>query len=87
MGYFEIYGRPPAGTLTVALEIAESMDGKAITRVPGTIVPSADGNGATANGVVPIGGLASGDYVVRGIVSLDGRPVGRVARPLKNGAA
>jgi hypothetical protein len=86
MGYFEIYGRPPAGTMTVALEIAESMDGKAITRVPGTIVPSADGNGATANGVVPIGGLATGDYVVRGIVSLDGRPVGRVARPLKKGA-
>lgn len=86
MGYFEIYGRPPAGTLTVALEIAESMDGKAITRVPGTIVPSADGNSATANGVVPIGALTRGDYVVRGIVSLDGRPVGRVARPLKKGA-
>jgi VWFA-related protein len=86
MGYFEIYGRPPAGTLTVALEIAESMDGTAITRVPGTIVPSADGDGATANGVVPIGGLATGDYVVRGIVSLDGRPVGRVARPLRKGA-
>ena len=36
-------------------------------------------------GAVPIAALPPGDYVVRAIVSVDGRPVGRVLRTLRKG--
>jgi hypothetical protein len=85
MGYFEIYGPAPAGTLTVALELAGSEDGRALVRVPASVNPGRTENFRTATGVVPIGALAPGDYVVRAIVSLDGRPLGRVYRTLRKG--
>jgi hypothetical protein len=34
-------------------------------------------------GALPIAALAPGDYVVKAIVSLDGRPVGRATRTLR----
>jgi VWFA-related protein len=82
MGYFEIYGKP-AGELTVVLEIASFEDGRALVRVPAAIVVAQGETRRVANGVVPIGGLPAGDYVVRGIVSVDGRPLGRVYRTLR----
>jgi hypothetical protein len=34
-------------------------------------------------GAVPIASLPPGDYIIRAIVSVDGRPVGRVLRTLR----
>jgi hypothetical protein len=69
----------------VALELAGSEDGRALVRVPASVNPGRTENFRTATGVVPIGALAPGDYVVRAIVSLDGRPLGRVYRTLRKG--
>ena len=74
-GSFEIFGSPSAGTLSVSMELATADDGPALVRVPGAIVATADTNRRRASGVVPIGQLAPGDYVLRAIVSLDGRPI------------
>jgi VWFA-related protein len=86
-GYFEIFGTPPSGTLSMALELATTVDGPAIVRVPGTIVTTAAIDRRRATGVVPVGALKPGDYVVRAVVSLDGRPIGQLTRILRKAAA
>jgi hypothetical protein len=81
--YFEVYGRterPEA--VTVRLEVASSSDGRALT----TAVPRVVSQGNDRRiviGALPIASLTPGDYVVRAIVSVDGRPVGRLARTLR----
>jgi hypothetical protein len=84
LGYFEIYGTA-SGELSVALEVATSMDGRALSRVPAAVVPGPPGSAATriGTGVVPVATLAPGNYVVRAIVSLDGRPIGRTYRSFR----
>ena len=82
-GHFGIVGTPPAGTLSVAMEIARTDDGPALVRVPGTVAATADAATRRATGVVPLANLAAGDYVVRAILNLDGEPVGRVSRTLR----
>jgi hypothetical protein len=82
-GSFEIFGPPPDGILSVALELAANQDGPALVRVPGTIVATGSADRRRATGVVPIGQLPPGDYVLRAIVSLDGRPIATLIRILR----
>jgi len=86
-GYFEIFGAPESGTLSVAMELATTEDGPALIRVPGTVVATTDADRRRATGVVPVGRLEPGDYVMRAVVSLDGRPIGRLIRILRKAAA
>jgi hypothetical protein len=86
-GYFELFGKPPAGTLSVAMELSASEDGPAIVRVPGTIAETRDPERQRATGVVPIGRLAAGDYVLRAVLSLDGRAIATLTRILRKAAA
>lgn len=85
-GQFEVFGVPPAGALSVALELAATEDAPAIIRVPGAVVATSDTNRRRATGVVPVGNLAPGDYVVRAVLSLDGTPIVRVSRVLRKGS-
>ena len=82
-GTFELFGQPPAGTLSVAMELSASDEGPALVRVPGTIAPTKDADRRRATGVVPIGQLTPGDYVIRAVVSLDGQPIATLARTLR----
>lgn len=82
-GQLEILGAPPAGVLSVAMELAHTEDGPALVRVPGAIVATSDTQRQRATGVVPVGNLAPGDYVMRAVLSLDGAPIGRVTRVLR----
>jgi len=83
VAYFEAYGqlsRPDA--VTVRLEVSRSPDGRALV----TAVPRVVSQGELRRlviGALPIAALAPGDYVVRAIVSVDGRPVGRITRTLR----
>jgi hypothetical protein len=86
-GYFEVFGTPPSGTLSVAMELSASEEGPAIVRVPGTIAETRDPERRRATGVVPIGQLAAGDYVLRAVLSLDGRPIATLTRVLRKAAA
>lgn len=83
VSYFEIYGRPPSrDSVSVRLEAAASPDGRALaTAVARIVTPTADRR--LAVGAVPIASLAPGDYVMRAIVSIDGRPAGRVVRTFR----
>jgi len=82
-GQFEIFGAAPQGTLSVAMELATSEDGPALVRVPGAIVATSDVDRHRATGVVPVANLAPGDYIMRGVLSLNGTPIGRVIRVLR----
>lgn len=83
VGYFEIYGRlPKSDSVTVRLEIAGSTDDRALTTAVARVVPQGDER-RIAIGALPIASLPPGEYVVRAIVSVDGRPVGRVTRTLR----
>jgi len=86
-GYFELFGTPPAGTLSVAMELATSEDGPALVRVPGTIAETSSADRRRATGVGPIGKLSPGDYVLRAVLSLDGRPIAKLTRVLRKSAS
>jgi VWFA-related protein len=83
VAYFEIYGAPPkSDSVTVRLEIAEAQDGRALVTAVARVVGQGSDRRA-AVGALPIAALAPGDYVVRAIVSVDSRPVGRITRTLR----
>jgi VWFA-related protein len=86
-GYFELVGTPPAGKLSVAMELSAGLEGPPMVRVPGTIAETRDPDRRRATGVVPIGRLAAGDYVFRAVLSLDGRPIATLTRILRKAAA
>lgn len=83
VAYFEIYGQAPkSDSISVRLEIAEGPDERALATAAPRVVPQ----GALRNvaiGALPIASLRPGEYTVRAIVSVDGRPVGRVTRTLR----
>lgn len=81
--YFEAYGVPPKpDSISVRLEVAPSPDDRAlVTAVPRLVTASPDRH--MVIGALPIAALPPNDYVVRAIVSVDGRPVGRVLQTLR----
>jgi len=83
VAYFEIYGAVPNNdSVTVRLEIAAGPDSRALATAASRVVPQGNER-RIAIGALPIAALAPGDYAVRAIVSVDGRPVGRVLRTLR----
>jgi VWFA-related protein len=86
-GTFEVFGAAPAGTLSLVMELAASEDGPALVRVPGSIASTRDPDRRRATGVVPIGQLAPGDYVLRAVVSLDGQQIATLTRTLRKAPA
>jgi hypothetical protein len=82
-GYFEIYGLPGNAQASATLEIAESENGAALARAPVAIRPAnAADDVRLAWGVLPLGAFPAGDYLVRAVVSLDGKPIGHLTRTL-----
>ncbi len=84
VSYFEIYGRPPRGAeLTVNMEIAPSADAPALVTSAARVQSTDDDARRLAVAPLAIAALPPGDYLVRGIVSIDGRAAGRVYRTLR----
>jgi hypothetical protein len=79
---FDIYGGTAGQRLSATLEISRDLDGPAIAIVP-LALTRADDTRVVATGTVPLGALAPGDYVVRGIIRLDDGTTGRVVRTLR----
>ena len=82
--YTEIYGDMPLKTpMAVAFEIAATADGDALITTRGSLLVTADADRRVATAVLPIDKLAAGDYIVRAVVSFDGKTVGRAVRTLR----
>ena len=79
---FDIYGGTAGQRLSATLELSRDLDGPAIAAVP-LALTRADDTRVVATGTVPLGALAPGDYVVRGIIRLEDGATGRVVRTLR----
>jgi hypothetical protein len=83
IGMLEIYGVPKGGSVTVDLDVVSSPEGAPIATAATTVNPGRAEDMRIAFGGFSIASLDPGDYLMRAIVSLDGKPVGRVVRTLR----
>jgi hypothetical protein len=79
----EIYGVPKGGNVTVELDVVSTPEGTALANAQTTVSPGKSEDMRTAFGGFSIGSLPAGDYLMRAVVSLDGKPVGKVVRTLR----
>jgi VWFA-related protein len=85
--YLELYGSVPRReTLSVAMEIGETLGGPPLGTIPARVSQADEAGRRVVTAVIPIGGLLPGDFVVRAVVAIDGKPVGRVIRTLRKAA-
>jgi hypothetical protein len=83
IGLFEIYGVPKAGNVTVSLDMAQTPEGPALASAETQVTPGSSDDARRAFGGFAIDNLAPGDYIMRAVVTLDGKPVGKVVRTLR----
>lgn len=86
IGLLEIYGVPKGGTVTVDLDVVTSAEGSPLATAQTTVNPGGSEDMRVAFGGFSIASLAPGDYLMRAVVNLDGKPVGKVVRTLRKGA-
>jgi hypothetical protein len=79
----EIYGVPKGGNVTVDLDVVSTAEGTALATAQTTVSPGKSEDTRTAYGGFSIASLPAGDYLLRAVVSLDGKPVGKVVRTLR----
>jgi hypothetical protein len=79
---FDIYGGNEGQRLSATLELARDLDGPPIAALP-LALTRPDATRVVATGTVPLGALAPGDYVVRGVIRLEDGTTGRVVRTLR----
>jgi hypothetical protein len=83
VAYLEIYDAPKGAALTASFELAASEASAPIATVPATLPAAQGGDLRLAFGAFAIAALPPGDYLVRAIVSLEGKPVARATRTLR----
>jgi hypothetical protein len=81
IAYLELYGGVPGQPVSVAFELARTLNGPPVVSMAGTIAAAGDHYSATAP--IPIGTLSPGDYIVRAMVGVAGGPSTRVERTLR----
>jgi len=82
-GYFEIYGIPKGATVAVRLEIAPSPDGAALVSDDAPLTPGPTDDTRIAYSGYAIDGMPPGDVVMRALISVDGKPAGRLVRTVR----
>lgn len=83
IGLLEIYGAPKSAAVSVDLHVARSPNAAPLATAQTTVTQASAPDVRIAFGGFNIASLAPGDYLMRATVSLDGKPVGRVARTLR----
>jgi hypothetical protein len=83
IAYMEIYGAAGDAPVSVAVELARSVNGPATLTIPAAVEATRDPARRIATAAVAIGALPPGDYVLRGIISIAGHGSGRSIRTLR----
>lgn len=83
IGYLEIYGVPKGATVGVNLDVAKTNEGAPLATADTSVGNGSADDVRVAYGGFSIANLDSGDYLMRAVVTLDGKPVGRVVRTLR----
>lgn len=77
----EAYGATRGGAVSARIDVSAA-DGRVLATAPASVAEVAPDR-RTISGSVPIASLTPGDYVVRVVVSIAGRPVGQTTRILR----
>ena len=83
IGMVEIYGVPKGGTVGVDLDVASTPEGTPLATAQTQVSPGRAEDMRIAFGGFSIAALPPGEYLMRAVVSLDGKPVGKVVRTLR----
>ena len=83
VAYLEIYGTPRTASFSASLQLTTDPDGPPLATGPLRIVRTEDEDRRIATGVIPIAGLAPGDYLVQAVIEIAGQPPARVIRTLR----
>jgi hypothetical protein len=83
IGVLEINGVAKGADVVVSLELAATPDGPAMGTAETTVQAGAVEDQRLTFGGFPIGSLTPGDYVMRALVSVNGKPAGRVIQTLR----
>ena len=81
VAYLELYGR--GREPIVRIELAESDEGPAIVGANARATETQDPERRIVIGALPLASVFPGDYIVRAVVTDDGRPLGRTTRTLR----
>jgi VWFA-related protein len=88
-GYIELYSEAPEvlSNASVMFEVAQNAEARALDGAAGRVTPqkTESPNRRVIEGSIPIGLLPPGEYVARAVLSLDGKKIGQVTRPLRIG--
>ncbi len=83
VAYFELYGGKQGMPVSVAVELAKTLNGPAMTTLQPKISATSEAGKYIVMTPIALGALPPGDYIVRAIVGLDGQPAGRTLRTLR----
>jgi len=83
IGMLQIYGVPKNADIKLDLDVSSTADGAALATADTTVAAARADDQRIAFGGFRIDSLAAGDYLMRAVVSLDGKPVGKVVRTLR----
>ncbi|HYN07440.1 MAG TPA: VWA domain-containing protein [Vicinamibacterales bacterium] len=83
VGYTELYSEaePQLSAAVVTLEVAGSAEGATMASIPMRMGTGPGRGRRTHEGSLPLALLSPGAYVARAVISVEGRPIGRVTRP------
>ena len=83
-GYTEFYGTLPSGSsVTAKFEIAESPDGPALASAAGVIQATSVPSRFIVTSDVPAARIGPGDHLLRAMISVNDKPVGRILRTFR----
>ena len=82
-GYSEMYASDPVrfDSAAVVFEVAKDANAPALAGGKAVMGETADPGRRLIQGAVPVTGLEPGDYVLRAVVSMSGRPITRFSTP------
>ncbi len=81
--YLEVYGVPKAVELSGAVEIASAVDGPALGAVAATVLPGNDEGTWQVQAGIALSQVPAGDYVLRTLIVVDGKLVGKAVKTLR----
>jgi hypothetical protein len=83
IGMLEIYGVPKGAAVTVELDVSNTAEGTSLATAQTQVAAGRSEDMRIAFGGFSIATLAPGEYLMRAVVNLDGKPVGKVVRTLR----
>jgi hypothetical protein len=82
-GYLEVYGAPKTAVVTATFELATTPDGKPFATASGLVAQPKTEDVRLVSADISIGAIMPGDFVLRVLINVDGRPAARAATTLR----